>query len=106
MVITPRLKNQHLLWRAAFGPMAENAASLDTMPHRKLWAQLLDTSSISPQKIDVASNLYDGMIKGAQDFDGMKDLTKEQKQAIRHQSEEDLKNLNLKWLSEMINSEQ
>ena len=106
MVITPRLKNQHLLWRAAFGPMAENAASLDTIPHRKLWAQLLDTSSVSPQKIDVASNLYDGMIKGSQDFDGMKDLTKEQKQAIRHQSEEDLKNLNLKWLSEMINSEQ
>jgi hypothetical protein len=51
MVITPRLKNQHLLWRAAFGPMAENAASLDTIPHRKLWAQLLDTSSVSPQKI-------------------------------------------------------
>jgi uncharacterized protein (DUF1800 family) len=105
MVITPRLKNQHLLWRAAFGPMAENAASLDDVNHKKLWALLLKTSSSSPEKINVASNLFDGLLMGIKDVESMKDLSKDQKQQVRHQSEEDLKNLNLRWLSEMINSE-
>ena len=37
MPASNRLKNQHLLWRAAFGPMAENAESLDIISQKKLW---------------------------------------------------------------------
>ncbi len=40
MPVSNRLKNQHLLWRAAFGPMAESVADLDTIHHKKLWAEL------------------------------------------------------------------
>jgi len=105
MGITSRLKNQHLLWRAGFGPIAESASLLDTISHKKLWEQLLRSSSSSPEKLDVVSNIFDGALMGVKDVESMKDLSADQKKELRHQSEEDLKDLNIKWLSEMINSE-
>jgi len=99
-----QLKNQHLLWRAAFGPMAENANELsDTSPH-DLYKLLARTSSRIPENFNVASNLFDGLIKGVQDVVKIESLSKEEKQMIRKQSRADLKSLNLKWLNEMINS--
>ena len=100
MVITTRLKNQHLLWRAAFGPMAENAADLDNISHKKLWKQLLETSSKDPEKIDVASNIFDGLLKGVMDVGSHERAhQRSEKSKYRHQSEEDLKNLNLRWIA-------
>ena len=64
MQTTNRLKNQHLLWRSAFGPMAENAASLDDLSQKKLWELLLKTSAKKPTKIVVADNLVDGLVNG------------------------------------------
>ena len=37
MAAANRLKNQHLLWRAGFGPMAENAAALDAISSNNMW---------------------------------------------------------------------
>lgn len=107
MAVSNRLKNQHLLWRAGFGPMAENAAELDTVSQKDLWNLLLKTSSKSPEKINVAQSLVDGLFKGVQDVANMQkqELTNEQKKMVREQSRDDLKNLNLRWLDEMINSE-
>lgn len=108
MIITNRVKNQHLLWRSAFGPMAENAASLDNLAQKEMWALLLKTSAARPEKIEVAQNLVDGFFKGIKDvveLNKKNDHTKEQKQQLRKQSRDDLKNLNIRWLEEMINSE-
>lgn len=107
MPVSNRLKNQHLLWRAGFGPMAENAAALDTVSQKDLWKLLLKTSAGKPEKINVAQNLVDGLFKGVQDIAkmGKQELTNDQKKMIREQSREDLKNLNLLWLDEMINNE-
>ncbi len=107
MSVSNRLKNQHLLWRAGFGPMAENAAALDTISQKDLWKLLLKTSAGKPEKINVAQNLVDGLFKGVQDIAqmGKQELTNDQKKMIREQSREDLKNLNLLWLDEMINNE-
>jgi uncharacterized protein (DUF1800 family) len=107
MAVTNRLKNQHLLWRAGFGPMAENAAELDKISQKELWNLLLKTSSKTPEKINVAQSLVDGLFKGIQDVANMQkqELTNDQKKMIREQSREDLKNLNLRWLDEMINNE-
>lgn len=87
--------------------MAENAAELDAVSQKDLWALLLKTSSKSPEKINVAQNLVDGLFKGVQDVANMQkqELTNEQKKMIREQSRDDLKNLNLLWLDEIINSE-
>lgn len=105
MQVTNRLKNQHLLWRAAFGPMAENAAELDTISQKQLWDLLMKTAAKKPEKINVASNMFDGLVKGAQDLAGVKDITPVQRKAMQQQSRDDLKSLNLRWLSEMVNSE-
>jgi uncharacterized protein (DUF1800 family) len=94
-----------LLWRAAFGPMAENANQLDQISQKELYDLLLKTSSKNPDPLNVANNTFDGLIKGIQDLGQMQKLTREQKKQLRKQSAEDIKNLNLTWLSEMINSE-
>ncbi|HMJ46175.1 MAG TPA: DUF1800 domain-containing protein [Ferruginibacter sp.] len=107
MIITSRLKNQHLLWRAAFGPMAENAAGLDDIPQKKLWELLVKTSSPSPVKIEVAENLTEGLYKGIKDLGDMQKaaMNANTRKKRREQSRDELKNLNLLWLDEMINSE-
>jgi uncharacterized protein (DUF1800 family) len=107
MAISNRLKNQHLLWRAGFGPMAENAAAMDTIPQKKLWELLLKTSAKKPAKIEVAQNLFDGLYKGIKDVAEMqqKEVNANRGKMIREQSREDLKNLNILWLEEMINGE-
>lgn len=105
MAVSNNLKNQHLLWRSAFGPMAENANELTTTSQKDLYELLVKTSSKSPDHIEVAQNLYAGLVKGIQDLGKMESLSKDQKQMIRKQSREDLKNLNITWLNQMINSE-
>ncbi|HRD57191.1 MAG TPA: DUF1800 domain-containing protein [Ferruginibacter sp.] len=106
MAISNRLKNQHLLWRAAFGPMAENTAALDELSQNKLWELLLKTSSKKPQKIAVANNLVDGLVEGVKDLSMQSQLSKEQKGRMkRQQSRADLKNMNLLWMDQMINSQ-
>lgn len=107
MAVSNRLKNQHLLWRAGFGPMAENAADLDNISPKELWNLVVKTSAKKPEKIEVAQNLVDGLYKGVQDVANMqkKELTGDQKKQIREQSRDDLKNLNIRWLEEMINNE-
>ena len=107
MAVSNRLKNQHLLWRSAFGPMAENAAELDNITPASLWKLLVNTSSKAPDKIEVAQNLVEGFFKGVKDLADLqkRELTKEQKKQVQEQSRDDLKNLNIRWLEEMINSE-
>jgi uncharacterized protein (DUF1800 family) len=106
MPITNRLKNQHLLWRAAFGPMAENIAELDTITPKKLWATLLATSADVPTKMNVATDPRTD--KAYQNEDGTTmqygKLDAVAKKLIAQQYREDLKNMNIAWLNNMINS--
>ncbi|HEU5364431.1 MAG TPA: DUF1800 domain-containing protein [Hanamia sp.] len=105
MSISNQLKNQHLLWRAAFGPMAENVNELGNVSQKELYKILEKTSSKKPVELNVASNSFDGLMKGVQDLGQMQKLTQDQKKQLRKQSVDDIKNLNLTWLNEMINSE-
>lgn len=107
MPASNRLKNQHLLWRAAFGPMAENAESLDTISQKKLWELLIKTSEKTPGKMNVSQNLIDTYFTGAKEMDAMKkpELTREQRKEIQDMSREALKKLNIEWLDKMVNSE-
>ena len=85
--------------------MAENAADLDGISQKKMWELLLKTSVKDPVKIEVASNQFEGMVTGGQDMTRLQKLTPEQKRALAQQSREDIKNLNLRWMAEMVNSE-
>lgn len=105
MPLSNQLKNQHLIWRAAFGPMMENANQLSEVSQDDLLDILIKTSSKRPDTLNVATNSFDGLIKGIQDLSQIQKLTQDQKKQLRKQSAGDIKNLNLTWLSEMINSE-
>jgi uncharacterized protein (DUF1800 family) len=105
MRLTNQRKNQHLLRRAAFGPMAENANQLSDISQQDLYKLLIKTSSKKPVTLNVTNNAYDGLIKGLQDIGKMQQLTLEQKKQFRKQSAENIRDLNILWLDEMINSE-
>jgi uncharacterized protein (DUF1800 family) len=108
MQASNRLKNQHLLWRSAFGPMAEMAAGLDTISQKELWALLVKTSSKPVTKIEVTKNPADEyMMGGAVDAKEMQKAIKdpEQRKKLREKSRDDLKTMNLRWLETMVNGE-
>jgi len=105
MKVSNQLKNQHLLWRAAFGPMTENVNQLLEISQKDLYHVLVKTSEKKPEQFNVAGNLFDGLVKGVQDLGLMQKLSQDQRKMLRKQSVDDLKNLNLTWLDQMINSE-
>jgi uncharacterized protein (DUF1800 family) len=107
MAVSNRIKNQHLLWRAAFGPMAENAASLDTISQKNLWTLLVKTSSKPVEKIEVTKNPADEYMMGMTDPKEIEKTLSNQelRKKLREQSREDLKLMNMRWLETMINSE-
>lgn len=100
-----QINNQHLLWRAAFGPMAENARQLESISPVDLWKVLLEKSAKQPSYINVASNSVDGLVKGVKEFVATEKTSQELARQRRRQSAQDLKSLNLTWLNQMINSE-
>ncbi len=102
-MLTQRIKNQHLLWRAAFGPMAENSASLDSISQKELWNKLLDRSKTF-EKLDVTENKVAQILANMDKnlLNGEDNFTPDQKKQLRQQSREGLKTLNLQWLGVMI----
>ena len=105
MSLTNQQKNQHLLWRAAFGPMAENVNEIGHLSQKELYNLLLNKSSKKTDPLLVANSAMDGLVKGVEDLGRIQKLTTEQKRQLRKQSVDDIKNLNLTWLTEMINSD-
>ncbi len=100
-------KNQHLLFRAGFGPMAEMLNSLPNLEPKELWRLLKDSSSKAPDKIKVTDGFFgDKMAKAEGDIeDEMQRDAAMLRKLRRLQSREDLKQLNLKWMQSMTNSE-
>ena len=90
-----QLKNQPLLWRASFGPKAETLSGLTGISQSDLYADLIKTSSKKPMPFNVATNLFDGMVKGTQDVDMLKKLNQDQKKMLRKQSVDEVKKLNI-----------
>lgn len=108
MAISNQLKNQHLLWRAGFGPMAEDFHQIAQEPTSDYVKALFKASSKAPAYIDVADNFIKGLVMGVDDVARQQknQLTNEEKKRLREQSREDIKNLNLAWLNQMVSSEQ
>ena len=67
MIVTPQLKNQHLLWRAGFGPMAEEYHQLASASHKSYVNSLFKASAKGPQMIDVADSAVKGLVMGVQE---------------------------------------
>lgn len=105
---TVQQKNLHLLWRAGFGVMAEDMAHINALDTNDLYAALEKQSATAVTHFDVAGNALKGLFMGLGEAGDMekqrKMLSADQKREIRRQSREDLKNLNMTWLDEMVDS--
>jgi uncharacterized protein (DUF1800 family) len=107
MQVTNQLKNQHLLWRAGFGPMAEDLGALSTAKHKSFLNALWKASSGTMAPISVADDSLKDLMMGSDSTGKVprKEMSADEKKEIRKQSEQDIKNLNLAWLNEMVNSD-
>ena len=107
MVVTNQLKNQHLLWRAGFGPMAEELGQLTNATQKAYFQALVKASRKNPAYLDLADNYIKGLSMGIEEVGRTqrKELTDEEKKKVRQQSRENIRSLNLAWLNEMVHSE-
>jgi len=106
MPLSNQLKNQHLLWRAAFGPAVEQLADLSRYNSHDFYKALVKASAKKPAYIRAAGNYLEGLMMGLDQLGRVqqKDLTPEEKKKRRDAHREGVRNLNLYWLREMVNS--
>lgn len=103
-----QLLNQHLLWRAGFGPMAEDFHQTASAEHSAYVKALFNASAKVPAYLDVADNAIKGLAMGIDEIskEQKRQFSAEEKKKIREQSKKDIKSLNLAWLNQMVNSPQ
>jgi len=108
MALSNQRKNQHLLWRAGFGPMVEDFPQLTQSSTNSYVNALFKASAKTPAYIDVADNFIKGLSMGVDEIGKQerRQLSDEEKKQVREKSKENIKSLNLTWLDQMINSPQ
>jgi len=105
MSLSLQLKNQHLIWRAGFGPSVEQLDDLGKISTEKLYRALERSSSKRPEYLQAADNYLQGLMMGLQEIGRQqKDMSPEQRKELQKKSREGIKSLNLYWINEMVNS--
>lgn len=101
-----QLNNQHLLWRAGFGPSAEQVSALPSVSPHDVFKNLQEASQKKPMPIEGADDflkeLWGGTAK--EGLQRAKDLSDAERRMIRQKQRNGLKNLNLAWMNEMVKS--
>src|SRR5687768_13567005 len=106
MSLTNQIKNQHLMWRAGFGPAVEQLGDLSKYSPKQFYKALVKASEKKPAYINVADNYLDGLYKGLEDAGRMqkKEMDKDERKMVQQKNRESIRNLNIYWLHEMVNS--
>jgi uncharacterized protein (DUF1800 family) len=106
MPLTNQLKNQHLLWRAGFGPAVEQLEDLRNFNPKQFYTAIVKASEKKPVYMNVADNYLKGLVMGVEEVGRQqrKELTQEERKNLQRKNREGVRNLNLFWLKEMINS--
>jgi len=97
MMVTGKLANQHLLWRAGFGTKTGQLTDLEMEP-TTLYHQLEDSASRPVKRISVINDA--SMLQVDRQLS-----TAERKRAINQLHRENIQQLTHLWLNEMINSD-
>lgn len=101
-MLTDKAKNQHLMWRAGFGPAASQITTFHQLKPLQLYKALQQASAKAPDYIDVADNYLKGLFMG---IEAVKPETPPQdRKMVRQKQREGIKNLNLYWLNQMVES--
>jgi uncharacterized protein (DUF1800 family) len=106
MSVSIKLKNQHLLWRAGFGPAVEQLKDLPNYSSTEFYNAMVKASRKKPDYINVADNYIEGLVMGIDQVGKQqkKELSADEKKKRRQMNREGIRNLNLEWMAEMVNS--
>ena len=105
---TAQLKNQHLMWRAGFGPAADQLEQLKTIAPAQLYKALQKASSKKPEYLDLADDYLKGLMSGIGEIGQMeklKQLDKDERKMIQQKQRDNIKSLNLAWLDQMVQTD-
>jgi uncharacterized protein (DUF1800 family) len=108
MSLSNQIKNQHLMWRAGFGPSVEQLADLSSVSHKELYKALVKASSKKPEYINVADDFLKGLFAGIDEVgrqERRKEMDEDEKKRIQQKNRESIKSLNLNWLSVFVNTD-
>ena len=106
MALTNQQRNQHLLWRAGFGPAVEQLGDLSKFTPQQFYKALVKASDKKPDYVNLADNYLQGLMMGIDQAGKVqrKELTAEERKKRQQMSRQGIRNLNLYWLKEMVNS--
>jgi uncharacterized protein (DUF1800 family) len=106
MSLTNQLKNQHLMWRAGFGPAVEQLGDLSKFSPKQFYKALVKASEKTPEYINVADDYLQGLYMGIEEAGRQqkKEMDKDERKMLQQKSREGIRNLNMYWLHEMVNS--
>ncbi|HJS56256.1 MAG TPA: DUF1800 family protein, partial [Chitinophagaceae bacterium] len=108
MSLANQLKNQHLMWRAGFGPAVEQLADMPQISPKQLYNALQKASSKKPEYIDVADDFLKGLFAGIDEVgrqERRKEMTVDERKKIQQKNSESVRSLNLNWLGVFINTD-
>lgn len=107
MSLTNQTKNQHLMWRAGFGPAVEQLGDLSKYSPKQIYKALLKASEKKPEYVNVADDYLQGLYMGIEEVGRQqqrKELSADERKMLQQKNREGIRNLNLYWLHEMVNS--
>jgi uncharacterized protein (DUF1800 family) len=106
MSLTYQTKNQHLMWRAGFGPAVEQLGDLSKYTPKQFYKALVKGSDKKPEFINVADDYLQGLYMGIEEVGRQqqrKELSADEKKMVQQKNRDGIRNLNIYWLHEMVN---
>lgn len=94
------------MWRAGFGPSAEQLIDLSKYTPKQFYKALVKAAEKKPDYIDVADDYLKGVFMGIEEVGRQqkKELPQEDKKKVQQKNREGVRNLNMYWMHEMVNT--
>lgn len=94
------------MWRAGFGPAVEQLGDLSKYSPKQIYKALVKASEKKPEYINVADDYLQGLYMGIEEAGRQqkKEMSEDEKKMRQQKSRESIRNLNIYWLHEMVNS--
>lgn len=91
---------QHLAWRTGFGPRWQDLVSLKTVSPKAAWKKIRESCEGTPAFIDVMDENFKALVIDR----SYTSLSETDKKTVREQNRNNIKQLNLMWLQQMVES--
>ncbi len=104
MPVSNQLKNQHLLWRAGFGPSVQQLNDIKINTPAQLYKTIAKASANKPAYINVADETLMNLYQDYMDAGKRKNLAEADRRDLARRQREAVKKLNLSWLKEIVSS--